>query len=289
MRLYSRLILLAWLAVLPVFCCDAAEHAPAPLTFGITPVFLVDQNDFLNGWKTYLERRLERPVRFVRRKSYSEISDMLLNGQLDAAWICTFPYVINRARLRMAVVPVFRGEVFYRSYLIVSARDWDTGGYEDLRGRVFAFVEPNSNTGYLYPRYELKLLGQDTDVFFRDHFFTWSHPEVVSAVADGLADAGAVDSYIWEVMRQKNPELSGRTRVVSRSTRFGFPPVVGGVFLQDSMLARLRDVLLDMHKDPAGRRLLDLLYLDRFAEPREDIYDNIEEMMEAVLPLSEQP
>ena len=41
---------------------------------------MVDQTTFLAGFGPYLEERLGRPVRFVRRKSYAEISDMLPAG-----------------------------------------------------------------------------------------------------------------------------------------------------------------------------------------------------------------
>ncbi|MDZ7754741.1 MAG: PhnD/SsuA/transferrin family substrate-binding protein [Gammaproteobacteria bacterium] len=259
---------------------------PAVFNFGITPVFLVDQAAFLEGWKEYLSARLDRPVRFVRRKSYAEISDMLLSGQLDAAWLCTFPYVFNRASLRLVAIPEFQGEPYYRSYLIVPARDQTSRGYGDLEGAVFAYVEPRSNTGYLYPRFVITGLGREPQEFFRQTFFTWSHPEVVTAVAEGVADAGAVDGYIWEVMARRDPQLTARTRVVERSIQFGFPPVVAGVFLDDDVMLDLRSILMNMHRDPAGQALLDVLYLDRFVEPREDIYDNIPAMMERVLQIS---
>jgi len=281
------ILLLTFAEAGETFAGDTDLDTPAPLLFGITPVFLVDQNNFLAGWKAYLEKHLKRPVRFVRRRSYAEISDMLLNGQLDAAWICTFPYVFNRTSLRLIAVPQFEGEPYYWSYLIVPASDRTTRGYEDLRGKVFAYAEPRSNTGYLYPRYVLKQLGEEADGYFRKTFFTWSHPEVVKAVADGLADAGAVDGYIWKVIRNKDPALANRTRVVNISQKFGFPPVVAGVFLDDEQLERLRGILLSMHENPEGRSLLSQLLLDRFSEPREDIYNNITDIMETVFTVSE--
>lgn len=260
------------------------DASPEPFLFGITPVFMVDQTRFLAGFGPYLEGRLGQPVRFVRRKSYTEITDMLLGGDLDAAWICSFSYVFNRASLALLGIPIFKGEPFYQSYLIVPASDGDTKGYQDLNGEVFAYVEPRSNTGYLYPRFAINQLGKDANAWFRETFFTWSHQDSVLAVADQVADAAAVDSYIWEVLHLGDPGLTDRTRVVSGSPKFGFPPVVGGTFLKDDVRARLAEALLGMDRDPEGRRLLDLLHLDRFMAPREDIYDGISEMIQAVMP-----
>jgi len=276
------LCLLIMLGSSPALAIEAGQPAAEPLRFGITQVFLVDQNDFLPRWKRYLEPRLGRSVRFVRRKSYAEISDMLLNGQLDAAWICSFPYVFDRSSLRLVAVPEFQGKPYYRSYLIVPAGDHASKGYDDLRGKVFAYAEPRSNTGYQYPRYVLMSAGYDPDTFFRKTFFAWSHPDVLTAVADGLADAGAMDGYIWEVMRRGTPALTARTRVIARSQQFGFPPVVAGVFMDDDGLTGLRAVLLAMDQDPEGRALLKLLYLDRFVAAPDGLYDNLLPIMESV-------
>jgi phosphonate transport system substrate-binding protein len=268
-------------------CVTGATPSQTPLLFGITPVFLVDQASFLDGWNRYLSERLQRPVRFVRRKTYAEITDLLQNGELDAAWICSFSYVFHRTSLRLVATPVFRGEPYYESYLIVPAADTATQGYTDLADKVFAYVEPRSNTGYLYPRYAIQQLGEDPNGYFRDTFFIWSHPDSVHAVAERVADAAAVDSYIWESLRLSDPALTERTRVVSRSKQFGFPPVVAGVLLGESERQALADVILTMHEDAEGRRLLGLLHLDRFIPPRDEIYDGIPAMIEALLPLSE--
>lgn len=285
-----------WLATvlaLMAACATGASSGPtphpaqAPLLFGITPVFLVDQASFLDGWNRYLSERLGRPVRFVRRKTYAEITDLLQNGELDAAWICSFSYVFHRTSLRLVAIPVFRGEPYYESYLIVPAADTGTLGYGDLEGKVFAYVDPRSNTGYLYPRYAVQQLGEDPNGFFRDTFFTWSHPDSVHAVADRVADAAAVDSYIWESLKLSDPVLTGRTRVVSGSKQFGFPPVVAGTLLAEPDRRALADVLVGMHEDPEGQRLLGILHLDRFMPPRDEIYDGIPAMIEALLPVSE--
>ncbi len=269
----------------PTASTDAAS--PAPLTFGITPVFLVGQSHFLEGFGAWLSERIQRPVHFVRRKSYAEITDMLLGGTLDAAWLCSFSYVFNRSTLPILAVPVFRGEPYYESYLIVSADDQTTQGYADLGGKVFAYVEPRSNTGYLYPRFAVQALGEDPNRFFRETFFTWSHTDLVHAVADQLAEAGGVDSYIWETLRLSDPALTARTRVVSGSTRFGFPPIVAGALLDEPEQRQLARVLWSMHLDPEGRELLGRLHLDRFQKATANLYDSIPPMIQSMKPSTE--
>src|SRR2546426_9720016 len=109
-----RLALVAALAL----ACFAAQGADA-LRIGTTPVFLDDQAAFLNAWGRYIEKRLSRPVQFVQRGSYREITELIRAGELDLAWVCSPPYLRNRDRMVLAVVPVFRGRPLYQSYLIV--------------------------------------------------------------------------------------------------------------------------------------------------------------------------
>lgn len=242
---------------------------------GLTPVFLDSQTAFLRRWQLYLQARLGKPVDFVQRQSYREITEMIVHGQLELAWICGFPYVRQREALRLMAVPLFRGAPLYRSYLIVSTHDRATRDLTDLRGKVFAYSDPDSNSGYLVPQVALRRQGIDPERFFSRTFFTWSHRDVVTAVAEGLADAGAVDGYVWETLSSQNPELTGATRVVTKSEEFGFPPIVARRSLPEQHFRILQEVLLGMPDDPDGRSLLEELNLDGFVPGSETLFDTI--------------
>ena len=122
------------------------------LRFGTTPVFLDDQVGFLARWAEYLSRRSARAVQFVQRRSYRDIMGLLRSQELDAAWICGYPWVVNKQVLRGLSIPLYEGAPLYRSYLIVPASDQQTRTHADLAGKVFAYSDPDSNSGYLVPR-----------------------------------------------------------------------------------------------------------------------------------------
>ena len=103
--------------------CSGGRRSPAvasagELRFGLTPVFLTSDLELLDRLRSYLEQATGFPVRLVTRRTYQEITSLLLSGQLDAAWICGFPFVANRPRLALVAVPVWQGKPLYRSYLI---------------------------------------------------------------------------------------------------------------------------------------------------------------------------
>lgn len=252
------------------------------LRVGLTPVFLDDQIAFLNAWRSYLQHRLTAAVDFVQRGSYREIINLLLQDKLDAAWVCGYPYVRNRPALNLLAVPLFAGRPLYRSYLIVPARDTTTRSLFDLRGKVFAYSDPDSNSGYLYPAYRLLKANESSADFFGKSFFTWAHRKVVEAVAVGIASGGAVDGYVWETLARRRPDLTDRTRVVERSPEFGFPPFVARAGMPRASFAAFRQVLLQMNQDPQGRLLLAQLNLDGFVGGHDSLFDGIEQMARAM-------
>lgn len=248
------------------------------LRIGLTPVFLDDQAGFLAQWHGYLEAHLARPVEFVQRGTYREIVDLLRQNKLDIAWLCGYPYVRNRRQLQLLAVPLYAGRPLYQSYLIVPAADTTTRSILDLRGRVFAFSDSDSNSGYLYPNYRLLSLHERPENFFGKSFFTWAHRKVVEAVASRVAHGGAVDGYVWETLAKFNPELTARTRIVERSPDFGFPPFVARVGLPAQTVLGVRRVLTGMSEQAQGRKLLELLNLSGFAAGDEAVFAGIERM-----------
>ncbi|UCH47197.1 MAG: PhnD/SsuA/transferrin family substrate-binding protein [Betaproteobacteria bacterium] len=266
--------MIGWAALAPASLCAEAP----PLRIGLTPVFLDDQVSFLVQWRVWLEKRLGRNVQFVQRGSYREIVDLLRGERLDFAWLCGYPFVRFRRDLKLVAVPSWRGQPLYQSYLIVPADDRTTRSILELRGKVFAFSDPDSNSGYLYPNYLLHRQGENPVLFFSRSFFTWAHRKVVEAVGVGLADGGSVDGYVWETLAQTYPDLTRATRVVSRSGDLGFPPFVARRNVPQSDFRAFRAALLDMSSDPAGRELLAYLRLDGMVQGDEALFEEIARM-----------
>lgn len=278
MRRQLHWLLAIWLCWIPITASSESE----PIRFGLTSVILTDRLNTLDTWSRYLSDAMGRPVRFVQRRSYHEITRALLNGELDFAWVCGYPFVVHRNRMQLVAVPLDQGQPLYRSYLIVPDDDTDTETFADLAGKVFAYSDPDSNSGYLAPNYRMLREGIDPEAFFRRTFFTWSHQDVIRAVADGVAQAGAVDGYVWETLTKLDPELTDRTRIVWRSPEFGFPPIIARRGQNPALVARLHRALLDMADDPTGRIVLEQLNLDGFSTEQPQLFDSIATMVSAM-------
>ncbi|MBL8487750.1 MAG: PhnD/SsuA/transferrin family substrate-binding protein [Rhodocyclaceae bacterium] len=281
-----RQILQAIGAGLAAAAWPAARGATDPaasrtLRIGLTPAFVHDQHSLMADWRRYLESRLGTNVEFLPRNSYRETMDLLHQGRLDFAWLCDYPFLYLKDLVRLLAVPLNQGRPYYRSYLIVGAENARPTGMADLKGAVFAYSDPYSNTGYLVPRYHVRQLGENPTTYFRKTFFTWSHRKAVEAVATGMADAAAIDSFVWDTLTRVKPELTGRTRIIDRSPEYGFPPFAAHRAVSAKDFAALQGVLLGMGRDEDGRHLLERLNLDGFVAGDRSIYDKVVTMMRA--------
>lgn len=272
-------------AALPLLRAGELHAAPTPapeIRIGLTPVFLDDQLDFLKQFRAYLSERMGTPVRFVQRGSYREIVELIRSGKIDFAWLCGFPYVRFKRDMRLLAVPLYYGNPLYQSYFIVPAGDTGTKSLRDLRGKIFAYSDPDSNSGFLVPQYQLLQAGEDPAAFFSRSFFTWGHRKVIEAVGVGLAQGGAVDGYVWDTLGSVHPELTAATRIVSRSPELGYPPFVARASIPDDSFRKMQGVLLSMTRDTQGARLLKTLNLDGFIAGSDQLFEDIAIMARAL-------
>lgn len=227
----------------------------------------------------YIGEKLGQEVEMVQRKTYNEVNFLIQEGQIDAAFVCSRPYVEGRRDFGMELlcVPVCFGETVYHSYFIVH-RDSQIQNLEDLRGKVFAFSDPLSNTGMLIPAYVLAKMGETPESFFRQYIFTYSHDNSIHSVADKFVDGAAVDSLVWEYENITEPDWTSRTKIIYKSPPYAIPPVVVSPNIGQELKEKLRSTFLDMHKDPKGREILNKILIDRFTVIEDSAYDSIRQI-----------
>jgi phosphonate transport system substrate-binding protein len=259
-----------------------AWASETPLRFALTPVLLTSDLVMLEELKAYLARSIGRPVHLISRRTYQEITALLISRQVDAGWICGYPFVAYRSDLALVAVPVWQGKPLYRSYLICRS-DLAAESLADLAGTVHAFSDPDSNSGYLVTTAALTEMGTTPGQFFRQFFYTYGHRNVVRAVSSGLAASGSVDGYVYDVLQDTEPELAATTKVIRKSELLGFPPIACPAALGGSdAIRRLQTALVGMSDDEHGKRVLSMLRLDGFSVEEPSLFDGIAAKMRLV-------
>ena len=238
----------------------------------------------------YLSKKLNRPVELVQRRTYLEVNDLVEHSEVDMAFVCSGPYVEGHDSFGMELLaaPQVNGKTTYNSLLIVPVSS-QAQSITDLRGKVFAFTDPISLTGRLYPAYLIQQLGSTPETFFSRTFFTYSHDEAIRAVASGLADGAAVDSMVYEYTLTSDPSLAEKVKVIQRSPDFGIPPVVVSPLIRPQVRAELQTLLLDMASDPEAKAALSSIGIERFVTIEDSAYESVRAVVNAAPSSAMQP
>ncbi|MBI4848234.1 MAG: phosphate/phosphite/phosphonate ABC transporter substrate-binding protein [Nitrospirae bacterium] len=272
------------LFLISIFTGQAAVAGDKEIVFAISPMAsplstLSGYNDFIN----YLSEKTGRKVALKQRRTYSEINNLLRTGAAHFSFTCTGAYLDGKSEFGLALlaVPVINGKTTYHSYIIAGSKN-GVENFGQLRGRVFAFTDPLSFTGRLYPLYLLRKAGLKPEMFFRKTFYTASHEKSIESVAYGLADGASVDSLVFDNMKGRKDPTIEKVKVLNSSPPYGMPPVVVSPVTDKTTEKLMRDILLQMSADPEGMKILNKLRIDRFIPPDLSIYRTAEELRNTV-------
>lgn len=246
-----------------------------------SPVSTVSSfSDFIN----YLSQKTGIKIILKQRRKYSEINSLLKSGDAQFAYTCTGAYLSGRKEfgLEVLAVPVVNGRTTYNSYIIVNSKS-KIQTFEQLKGKVFAFTDPLSLSGRIYPAYLLETMNMTPEKFFRKTFYTSSHEKSVESVAYGLADGAAVDSLIFEDMKRMNVPATAMVNIIQISPPYGIPPIVAAPGADKSIKQIILSSLLKMKDDPAGKKILETLHIEKFVLPDPAIYHSAVQMRQAAM------
>jgi len=228
----------------------------------------------------YLAKMLHCPTELAVGADYRQ-----LPGQADIAFLCGLPYVehtrLGLPRMEPLVAPVLRGERYggrpiYFSDVIVRS-DSPFRSFGDLRGRSWAYNEPQSQSGYGVVRYHLVQEGE-TEGYFSRVIEAGYHERAIHMVHSDEVDAAAIDSHVLALVMRDQPAVAGRLRVIDTLGPSPIQPVVAGNHLPNSLKSEVKNVLLEMGDDPRAQPALARALVERFEPVSDSTYDNIRRM-----------
>jgi phosphonate transport system substrate-binding protein len=222
--------------------------------------------------------RLGCTLEFIEDASYDQL------GDVDIVFVCSLAYVEHaaiRRRFEPIAAPVlagarYGGRPIYCSDVIVR-RDSTLRSFADLRGRTWAYNEKLSQSGYGITRYHLARLGERSG-YFGHLIEAGRHERAIALVANGEADAAAIDSHVLETWFDLHPSLRRALRIVDSLGPSPIQPVAVRRSLSPGCKDDLRLALAEIDKGPEGRAILGRARMERFVGVAEETYDPIRAM-----------
>ena len=224
--------------------------------------------------------------------------EALCSSQADMAWLSTPAYIL--ANQRCGVTARYRGLrsgwAYYRGQIMVqtdqlrTARDLKPiSSLADLGGATLGFTEPQSTSGYLFPKALLLEIGVEPS----EEVFLAGDGQAVLAVYKGEVDAAAsywappaADGSIGDaraLIEDTYGDVESVVDILYLSSPIPNDPVVLRGDLADDLETRLVLALLRMAQSQEGREILRELYgLEGLVPTNDGDYEGVREMGEAL-------
>jgi len=228
------------------------------LRFGVIPV--ETQTQTTKGFEEFIKYASQKfgvPVKLFTATEFIGINNAIIAKQIEFAW--TSPSAFSGSWIEcQCVEPIVAaldkdGNLGYNSVLIVrSESPFKT--IDDLKGKLVARTEPNSNSGYLVPTVEFAKLGKPLESFFKSPV-SGGHTQSVLGVLKGNYDA----AFTWttkgdgygqlRTMMDRGMLKREQIRVIWSSDLVPAPPVVVHKDLPADLKAEMTSFFTALHRE----------------------------------------
>jgi len=236
--LLRRAALLALLA-----CSSVYTHAQQVLNLGMVPsedprVVIQDNQAMLD----HLKRRLGMEVKPFVAADYNGVIEALRAKRLDVAFLGPFSYVLATtvADVEAFALPETDKQGATYKAIIIARKDRGYKSLADLKGKTFAFVDPSSTSGHLFPKAALVKAGFDPDRHFSRVIFSGGHDASALAVNNGKVEAAAVADALLDVAFIKGALKREDIQVLWTSSAIPGAPMAYRKDLPEDLKARIR-------------------------------------------------
>ncbi len=225
----------------------------------------------------YLSQATGMKVVFTPVSDYAAVVESLATRKLDLAWLGGFTYVQAKIRTNGTAIPIVQRaeDAVFTSKFITADPSIQT--LADLKGKTFAFGAPSSTSGSLMPRYFLLQDGLNPEKDFKTVAYSGAHDATVAFVAAGKAEAGVLNTSVWDKLVETKKVDTSKVRVFATTpTYFDYNWTVRGD-LDPAIIKKLTDAFLALDPaKPEHKAIMDLQRASKFIPTKPENYAGTE-------------
>jgi phosphonate transport system substrate-binding protein len=261
-----------------------------PLKFYLIPAQdLMGLDTTGKALQKYLEKELDISVVVELPPNYITVVEAFGSKRADAAILNTFGYIL--AKEKYDVVPrlklVNRGRDEYFGQIIAHVDGPKT--IKEINGKTFAFVDPVSTSGYLFP---LRYLTEQK-VKVKEKIFAGSHDAVVTAVYQKKVAAGATfytppdtdgtpKDARW-VVRTQFPDIYEKVKILQIVGPIPNDPLVFRKDLPEELKVKVAEALTKYLTTSEGKKIMyDMYHITDFKQANDADYDIVRKYLKEV-------
>ncbi|RXT14935.1 phosphate/phosphite/phosphonate ABC transporter substrate-binding protein [Ammoniphilus sp. CFH 90114] len=259
---------------------EAGDTGKTPsLTIGVIPS--LNQGKMQEAIKklgSHLEQEVGIAVKIDVYPDYNGVVEAMNFGQVNMAYYGPLTYVIahHESGAEAIMTQLVKGEPYYYSY-IIAHKDSPYNSLDEMLNDkeqvTFAFGDPNSTSGSLIPGLELKDRGvyrNNNDHDFKNVIFTGGHDATALAVENKQVDAGAIDSAIFDTLKEGGKINGDLYKVIWQSEKlFQYPWAVKDV--DQETVSKIQEAFLKV----TDQDILDAFAATGFTKAQNSDYEAI--------------
>ncbi|MCX7781941.1 MAG: phosphate/phosphite/phosphonate ABC transporter substrate-binding protein [Negativicutes bacterium] len=248
------------------------------IIFGVNP--FTAPEIIRQTYKPILEsvaRKIGAQAKVVIVSDYESLGHAIAKKIVDVGWFSPFAYVSAKEKdkgITPIVTPVVNNSASYKGF-IVARKDGLIKNIADLKGKRFAFVDPKSASGYLFPKALLAEQGLKPETYFGETLFLGSHDNVIENVLNGSVDGGATYSEALTAARKSGKSVDDLI-IIAETEDIPKDAIAARQGLDAVLVEELRRAFMSMN-DKTGQNsgLLRQTGLNGFVYCSDDRYDII--------------
>jgi len=193
--------------------------------------------------------------------SYAAVIEGMGAGKIDIGWLAPLSYVLAHDKYDVEVLLITSryGSFTYKGQIMVRA-DSGIDTLEGLKGKTFAFTDPISTSGYLYPFALFKKNGIDPETDFAESVFVGSHTTAVLAVYNGQVDGSASYDDARGTLADSFPDVMDVVKVIAYTDDIPNDTVSVRADLPDDIKQQIAEGLIAISETDEGKEVLNTIY-----------------------------
>ncbi|VFQ44837.1 phosphonate ABC transporter substrate-binding protein [Desulfoluna butyratoxydans] len=203
----------------------------------------------------HVKKSLGVEVEIISASDYSGVITAMAHKHLDFAYFGPKSYVEAAKKADAQAIALELNKAGEPGYygVIITRKDSPIKTLSQIKGKVFAFTDPNSTSGYLVPNI---LFARDLKVkpeaYFRQVKFSGSHGASILSVKNGTVEVAATNNIDLDRMIQKGQATLDDFRVLWTSELIPGAPMAARKDLPESLKAAFAGALLSFNGDTEG-------------------------------------
>jgi phosphonate transport system substrate-binding protein len=227
-----------------------------------------------------LSKKLGIKVKTFLATDYSALISALGSKKIDIAFLPPFAYVQSKNKYNVEVIvkAIRQGKAFYRGQFVV--RNNEAKNLEDLKGKIWAYPDASSTSGYLFPKAYMIKKGIKPDEFFKDKIQTGSHDNAILAVYNGQADLATTFEGAENRLIKEYPDIKSKLSVIGYTDYIPNDGIVINADLPKDIKAKIKETFLNLNNDKEALRILKQIYAwDSIVPAVDEDYHSVVEVM----------